>query len=70
MFKKTGIAVEANQIIMEDDVERDEYNFTDGCGGVSLSLAQKIFQDVYAQEKAYDQKKMKSDKQDRIMQLL
>ena len=68
--QKTGIVVEANQIIMEDDVERDEYNFTDGCGGVSLSLAQKIFQDVYAQEKAYDQKKMKSDKQDRIMQLL
>ena len=49
--KKTGIKIRDEQVLSEDDIERNELNFTDGCGGIALELARDVFKDVYRQEK-------------------
>ena len=71
--QKTRVEVTENQIILEDDVEKDGFNFTDGCGGIDVALARKTFKEVYAQEKKYFMQKMKEDelaKSKRLLEVL
>ena len=39
----TGVEIDDEDIVEEDDIEFNGYNFTDGCGEMSESLARKVY---------------------------
>ena len=42
---------------MENDIKYNGYNFTDGYGGISVSLAKQVYKDVYMQERKVERAK-------------
>ena len=50
----TKIQIESDDIVYSKDIlSKDEkYNFTDGCGGMSYAIRDKIYNEIPAQEKA------------------
>ena len=42
----TGVDIEWENIIEQEDIEFNGYNFTDGCGEMSESLARRVYQTI------------------------